>query len=110
MNGLTFSIRKKLKNRKVVIFAVPGAFTPGCTRMHLPGYVKYATEIKAKGFDGIYCLSVNDAYVMNAGDSLLMPSTMLKCSPMEALNSSQNLGLPVDLSKYGMGTRSQRFR
>ena len=105
----TFSIREKLKNRKVVIFAVPGAFTPGCTRVHLPGYVKYATEIKAKGFDGIYCLSVNDAYVMNAWG---LSANALDHVEMLADGSAQfvtKLGLAVDLSKYGMGTRSQRF-
>ena len=105
----TFSIREKLKNRKVVIFAVPGAFTPGCTRVHLPGYVKYATKIKAKGFDGIYCLSVNDAYVMNAWG---LSANALDQVEMLADGSAQfvtKLGLAVDLSKYGMGTRSQRF-
>ena len=105
----TFSIQEKLKNRKVVIFAVPGAFTPGCTRVHLPGYVKYATEIKAKGFDGIYCLSVNDAYVMNAW---ALSANALDHVEMLADGSAQfvkKLGLAVDLSKYGMGTRSQRF-
>ena len=105
----TFSIREKLKDKKVVIFAVPGAFTPGCTRVHLPGYVKHAPESKAKGFDGIYCLSVNDAYVMNAWG---LSANALDEVEMLADGSAQfvtKLGLAVDLSNYGMGTRSQRF-
>jgi peroxiredoxin len=97
------------KGKKVVLFAVPGAFTPTCSMNHLPGYVKHAAEIRAKGVDTIACMSVNDTFVMDAwgkdrqaGDKVLMLAdgngTYTKA-----------LGLELDASGFGMGKRSQRF-
>jgi len=96
-------------NRKVVLFALPGAFTPTCSAKHLPGYVQNAELMKAKGVDAIACLSVNDAFVMGAwgnehgaGDKV----TMLADGNGEFTKA---VGLEMDASKYGMGLRSQRY-
>jgi peroxiredoxin len=93
----------------VVLFAVPGAFTPTCSERHLPGFIEKAEEIKAKGVDRIVCLSVNDAFVMDAwgkaqgaGDKV----TMLADGNGEF---SRAVGLDFDGSKFGMGLRSQRY-
>ncbi len=94
--------------KKVVLFAVPGAFTPTCSQAHLPGYVVHADAIKDKGVDSIICLSVNDAFVMGAwGDS----------SNAEALQMvgdgngdfTRAIGLEMDGSGFGLGSRSQRY-
>ena len=94
---------------KVVLFAVPGAFTPTCSAKHLPGFVKLAPEFKAKGVDKIVCLSVNDAFVMAAwakdqkvGDTVLMLAD-------GSAAFTKALGLELDLIARGMGIRSQRF-
>lgn len=94
--------------KKVVLFAVPGAFTPTCSQAHLPGYVVHADTIKAKGVDAIYCLSVNDPFVMSAWG---------KASNAEAITMvadgngafTKALGLELDGSGVGLGIRSQRF-
>ena len=95
--------------RNVVLFAVPGAFTPTCSAKHLPGYVEQADKLKAKGADEIACVSVNDAFVMdswgkdrNVGNKI----TMLADGNAEFTKA---LGLEMDGSGYGMGLRSQRF-
>ncbi|MCE7901983.1 MAG: peroxiredoxin [Gammaproteobacteria bacterium PRO9] len=97
------------KGKKVVLFSVPGAFTPTCSNSHLPGYIKHAAEIKAKGVDTIACMAVNDAFVMDAwgkdrgvGDKVLM----LADGNGEFTRA---LGLELDASGFGMGKRSQRF-
>jgi peroxiredoxin len=95
--------------KTVVLFSVPGAFTPTCDAKHLPGFVDLADQIKSKGVDTIACTAVNDVFVMNAwgkhgnvGDKILMLAdgngTYVKA-----------LGLELDGSKFGMGTRGQRF-
>jgi len=95
--------------RRVAIFSVPGAFTPTCSAKHLPGFVAKAAELKAKGIDEIACTAVNDAFVMgawgksaNAGDAV----TMLSDGNGEFPKA---VGLEMDGSKFGMGTRGQRF-
>ena len=94
--------------RKVALFSVPGAFTPTCSARHLPGYVDKAAELKAKGVDEIACTAVNDAFVMgawgqsaNAGDV-----TMLADGNGEFAKA---VGLEMDGSKFGLGTRGQRY-
>ena len=95
--------------KSVVLFSVPGAFTPTCDAKHLPGFVDLADQIKAKGVDTVACTAVNDVFVMNAwgkhggvGDKILMLAdgngTYAKA-----------LGLEMDGSKFGMGVRGQRF-
>jgi peroxiredoxin len=95
--------------RKVVLFALPGAFTPTCSAKHLPGYIQLVDKIKAKGVDAIACLSVNDAFVMGAwgeqqgaGDKVVM----LADGNGELTKA---LGLEMDGSKFGMGLRSKRY-
>ncbi|NVJ96772.1 MAG: peroxiredoxin [Alphaproteobacteria bacterium] len=95
--------------RKVVLFSVPGAFTPTCSAKHLPGFVEQADEIRGKGVDEIACMSVNDVFVMNAwGKSAGVDGkvTMLADGNGEFARA---LGLEMDASGFGMGTRSKRF-
>ena len=94
---------------KAVVFAVPGAFTPTCSAKHLPGFVEKAGEIKARGVDTIVCLSVNDAFVMDAwgkaqgaGDSVVMVAD-------GSGDFARAVGLEMDGTKFGMGIRSQRY-
>lgn len=97
------------KGRKVVLFSVPGAFTPTCDAKHLPGFVEKAGDIRAKGIDAIACLSVNDAFVMKAwGKS---QSTEGKVDMLADGNAeyTKSLGLEMDATGFGMGTRGQRF-
>lgn len=95
--------------KKVVVFAVPGAFTPTCSAKHLPGYVQEADAFAAKGVDSIVCLSVNDVFVMdawgkdqNVGDKVLMLADGNG-------DFAEAIGLTLDASGFGMGTRSQRY-
>jgi peroxiredoxin len=95
--------------KKVVVFALPGAFTPTCSAKHLPGFVQHAADFKAKGIDAVACVSVNDAFVMgawgdnqNAGDKVMMLADGNG-------DFTHALGLEMDASRFGMGKRSQRF-
>ena len=95
--------------KKVVLFSVPGAFTPTCSAKHLPGFVDTADALKAKGVDTIACMAVNDAFVMSAwgkGAGADGKVTMLADGNGEYARA---LGLEMDASKFGMGQRSQRF-
>ncbi|WP_136247841.1 peroxiredoxin [Halomonas borealis] len=94
--------------RKVVLFAVPGAFTPGCSNTHMPGFVVQADEILAAGADAIACMAVNDAFVMGAWqqDQNAQAMSMLADGNAEFARA---LGLDMDASGGGMGTRSKRF-
>ena len=95
--------------KRVVLFALPGAFTPTCSAKHVPGYVQHADAIKAKNVDTIACTSVNDAFVMGAwgndqgtGDKLLMLAD-------GSADFATAMGLDLDLGARGMGVRSQRY-
>src|ERR1700689_3637563 len=97
------------KGKTVELFSVPGAFTPTCDAKHLPGFVEVADQIKAKGVDTIACTAVNDVFVMNAwgkhggvGDKILMLADGNGAY-------AKALGLEMDGSKFGVGTRGQRF-
>lgn len=96
------------KDKKVVLFAVPGAFTPGCSNTHLPGYVVLADKIKAKGVDSIVCLSVNDAFVMGAWGKSQNADELLMVADGNA-DFTRAIGLDADSSAFGMGTRSKRY-
>lgn len=93
---------------KVVLFAVPGAFTPGCSVTHLPGFVVNADKIKAKGVDTIACVAVNDAFVMSAWGNTQNAEEILMLADGNA-DLTSALGLELDASGFGMGKRSQRF-
>ncbi len=97
------------KGKKVVLFAVPGAFTPTCSAKHLPGFVQNAAAIKAKGVDTIACLAVNDAFVMGAWGKA--QGTDDKVMMLADGNGAftKELGLEMDGSAVGLGTRSQRY-
>jgi peroxiredoxin len=94
--------------KKVVLFAVPGAFTPGCSMTHLPGYVVNADKIKAAGVDTIVCMAVNDAFVMGAWGEAQNASELLMLADGNGELTSA-LGLELDGSGFGLGQRSQRF-
>jgi len=103
------STEELFKGKKVVLFSVPGAFTPTCDAKHLPGFVQLAEQLKAKGVDTLACMAVNDVFVMNAwgkasnvGDKILMLADGNG-------DYTKALGLELDGTKFGMGTRGQRF-
>ncbi|MGL5813846.1 MAG: peroxiredoxin [Aeromonas sp.] len=93
--------------KKVVLFAVPGAFTPTCSNAHLPGYVVLADEFQAKGVDAIYCLSVNDAFVMKAWQAAQNASAITMLADGDG-SWTQALGLAKETGAFG-GLRAQRF-
>jgi peroxiredoxin len=94
-------------NKKIVLFAVPGAFTPTCSVSHLPGYVVAADEFKAKGVDAIICLSVNDAFVMNAWGKSQNTEHIMMLADGDG-SYTKVLGLSMDTAGFG-GVRSQRY-
>ncbi len=95
--------------KKVVLFALPGAFTPTCSSAHVPGYLVNSDKIFARGVDSIICLSVNDAHVMHAwGLDQNVEDRILMIADGNA-DFSKAIGLEVDLSAGGMGLRSQRY-
>ncbi len=94
--------------KKVLLFAVPGAFTPGCSKAHLPGYVVNADKIKAKGVDTIACMAVNDAFVMDAWGKAQNAEEILMLGDGNG-DFTAALGLELDGRGHGLGTRSQRF-
>ena len=103
------NIENFLKNKKTVIFGLPGAYTSVCSAKHLPGYVKNSEKYKEKGIDQIICISVNDPFVMNAwgkenevGDKILMVGDPF-------LNFTKAIGAEVDKSGRGLGIRSNRY-
>jgi peroxiredoxin len=97
------------KGKKVVLFSVPGAFTPTCDAKHLPGFVQLADQIRAKGVDTIACMAVNDVFVMNAwGKHSGVADKVMMLADGNG-HYAKALGLELDASGYGMGTRGQRF-
>ena len=95
--------------KKVVVFALPGAFTPTCSAKHLPGFIQHADEIREKGVDAIACLSVNDAFVMGAwGDQQGSGEKVMMLADGNG-DFTRALGLEMDASRFGMGQRSQRY-
>ena len=94
--------------RKLVLFAVPGAFTPTCSAKHLPGYIQHIDEFTAKGY-GVACLSVNDAFVMSAwGKSQDAPAAIQLLADGNG-EFTKALGLELDATAFGMGLRAKRF-
>ena len=95
--------------KRVVLFSVPGAFTPTCNAKHLPGYVNTAGQLKAKGIDAIACMAVNDVFVMNAwGKASGTGSDVLMLADGNG-DYAKSLGLEMDGRGFGMGMRGQRF-
>ena len=97
------------RGRRVVLFGVPGAFTPTCSNAHVPGFLANAHAIKAKGVDEIACLSVNDAFVMGAWANAQNTGTELRMLADGDGTFAEAAGLVLDLTGHGLGVRSQRF-
>ena len=98
-----------LGHGKVVLFAVPGAFTPGCSKIHLPGYVANGDELKAKGVDTIACVAVNDAWVMDAWSKDQGADDKVLMVADGSGTFTEAMGLVMDGSGAGLGKRSQRY-
>lgn len=108
-NGPTsVGTRESLGDGKVVLFAVPGAFTPTCSARHLPGFVDQAAEIRARGVDTIACMAVNDVFVMHAWGKSAHADNILMLADGNG-DFTRALGLELDATSFGMGHRSQRF-
>lgn len=104
----TVDTRALFGEGKVVLFAVPGAFTPTCSEKHLPGFVTHFDDFRAKGID-VACMAVNDPFVMQAwGKSQHVPDGMILVADGNG-EFTRALGLELDASAYGMGTRAKRF-
>lgn len=100
--------RTLFDNRRVLLFGVPGAFTPTCSERHLPGYVEHLAQFRERGIE-VACMSVNDPFVMQAwAKSVDAPSDLMMLADGNA-EFARALGLDVDASAYGMGTRTRRF-
>lgn len=97
------------KGKKVVMFALPGAFTPTCSAKHLPSFIQHAEDLKKKGVDAIACVSVNDAFVMSAWGEQQGVGDKVSMLADGNAEFAQKLGLEMDGSKFGMGKRAQRF-
>ena len=108
-NMQAISTDELFKGKKVVLFALPGAFTPTCSAKHLPGFVQNAGKLKEKGVDAIACLSVNDAFVMNAWSKDQKVDGKVMMLADGNAEFSKAVGLTMDGTGYGMGTRSQRY-
>ncbi len=105
----TFDIEKATAGKKVAIFALPGAYTPTCSAKHVPGYVAEAEALKAAGVDEIWCVSVNDAFVMGAWGRDQKTGGKVRMMADGSAAFAQATGLTLDLTAKGMGLRSNRY-
>jgi len=105
----TFKVAELAKGKRVAIFGVPGAFTPTCSAKHLPGYVANAGKLKAKKVDEIWCIAVNDAFVMGAWGKEQKASGKVRMMADGSATYTSALGLDMDLTARGMGVRSRRY-
>ena len=105
----TFKVEELVKGKKIVIFGLPGAFTPTCSAKHVPSYVASFAALKAKGVDEIWCLSVNDPFVMGAWAKDQKSAGKVRMMADGSAEYVRKLGLENDLTARGMGMRSQRF-
>ena len=103
------SAEELFAGKKSMLFAVPGAFTPLCSDQHLPGFIQKAKDIKAKGVDAIYCLAVNDAFVMSAWAEERGAGDAVTLLADGSADFTKAVGLEMDGSDFGMGIRSQRY-
>ena len=103
------NLREIIGNGKIVLFGLPGAFTSTCSKLHLPGFVAHADKIKAKGIEHIFCLSVNDPYVMNGWGEINNTGDKIKMLSDPYLSFTKSIGAEVDRNAKGMGIRSNRY-
>jgi peroxiredoxin (alkyl hydroperoxide reductase subunit C) len=104
-----FEVDKLIAGKKIVIFALPGAFTPTCSAKHVPGYVEHYDALKAKGVDEIWCVSVNDPFVMGAWGRDLKVGNKVRMFGDGSAELTKKLGMEFDLTARGLGVRSQRY-
>uniref|UniRef100_A0A5B6Z6G0 Glutaredoxin-dependent peroxiredoxin n=1 Tax=Davidia involucrata TaxID=16924 RepID=A0A5B6Z6G0_DAVIN len=103
------SVHSLAAGKKVILFGVPGAFTPTCSLKHVPGFIEKAEELKSKGVDDILCLSVNDPFVMKAWAKTYPETKNVKFLADGSATYTHALGLELDLGEKGLGIRSRRF-
>lgn len=103
------SITDLTRGRKVVLFAVPGAFTPTCSERHLPGFMEQADAIKAKGVDSVICVAVNDPFVLNAWEKANQVDGKVEILSDGNAEFTRAIGLELDGSGFGLGIRSRRY-
>ena len=103
------NIKEVFGQNKILLFGLPGAFTSTCSKIHLPGYVKNAEKIKAKGIERIFCISVNDPYVMNAWGEANNVGNNITMLADPYLSFTKSIGAEVDRNSRGMGIRSSRY-
>jgi peroxiredoxin len=104
-----FAVSEQAKGKKIVIFAVPGAFTPTCSAKHMPSFVQNYDALKAKGVDEIWCVAANDAFVMGAWGKDQKAGGKVRMMADGSATYAKALGLDMDLIARGMGVRSQRY-
>ncbi|MEF9942786.1 MAG: peroxiredoxin [Burkholderiaceae bacterium] len=105
----SFQVGEIARGKKIVIFGLPGAFTPTCSAQHVPGYLQHTDELKAKGVDEIWCFAVNDAFVMGAWGRELKAGGKVRMMADGSADYTKKLGLEFDLTARGLGLRCQRF-
>ena len=105
----TFKVADQVKARKIAIFGLPGAYTPTCSAKHVPSYIAKFDALKAKGVDEIWCLSVNDPFVMGAWGRDQKATGKVRMMADGSAAYTKKLGLELDLTERGMGVRCQRF-
>jgi peroxiredoxin len=103
------SVAEATKGKRIVLFGLPGAYTPTCSAKHVPGYVEHLADLKAKKVDEVWCVSVNDGFVMAAWGRELHAIGKVRMLGDGNAELAKKLGLEVDLSKGGLGIRVQRF-
>ena len=104
-----FEVEKLVAGKKIVIFALPGAFTPTCSAKHVPGYVEHYDAIKAKGVDEIWCISVNDPFVMGAWGRDQKVGKKIRMMGDGSGEFTKKMGIELDLTARGLGMRSDRY-
>ena len=104
-----FEVEKLVAGKKIVIFALPGAFTPTCSAQHVPGFVEHFDAFKAKGVDEIWCVAVNDPFVMGAWGRDLNVGKKIRMLGDGSGEFTKKLGMEFDLTARGLGVRSQRY-
>jgi peroxiredoxin len=109
MNPQPVDVLEATKGKKVVIFALPGAYTPTCSAKHVPSYVQNFDKLKAKGVNEIWCVAVNDAFVMAAWGRDQKAGGKVRMLADGSAEYTKKLGMELDLTARGMGMRSQRY-
>jgi peroxiredoxin len=104
-----FQVADLVKGKKIALFALPGAFTPTCSAKHVPGFLELHDQLKAKGIDEIWCVAVNDAFVMGAWGRDQGVNGRIRMMGDGSATWTRSMGMELDLTARGMGVRSQRY-